>query len=663
MKELEKGPFAVQETPNIWIRLPDGRCLAARMWRPVTDEAVPAILEYLPYRKRDGTAERDALTHPWLAAQGYACLRVDIAGTGESDGLFDDEYSEQELSDGEAVIAWIAAQKWCSGAVGMIGISWGGFNGLQLAARQPDALKAVVSICSTADRYADDIHYKGGCMLGENMGWAATVLGWFGLPPDPVLVGDRWRDMWIKRLEATPHLASTWLRHQSRDAYWRHGSVCEDYSAITAAVLTVGGWHDGYRNTINHLVSNLSAPSKGIVGPWNHKYPHFGRPGPTIHFLGEISRWFDRWLKGEDNGAEADPDYRAYLMDGIAPDVDYDYRPGRWVAEAKWPSPNITPLTLHCAPGRLGDAPAPFATQIETNVHCGLGAGEYFPFGFGPGELPDDQRHDDALSAVFDSEINDAPLDILGAPVVRLSLSSDQPRAQIAVRLCDVAPDGASALISHGVLNLRHRGGHEVAVDLTPGEMVDVSVTLDQCAYRLPPGHRLRLAVSPSYWPYIWPEAEPVTLTVLAGEVDVPKRPTATKAEWVFAPPQMAPALPIIEHGEVRETKHVETDTETGEQRLIIESDDGGREDPTTGLIMGIRLREVWTIREGDPASARSYFEWERTMRRGGWSVRTVAKLSQWADREAFHISGSLEAFEGDEPVVTGEFADSVARL
>ena len=201
MKTTENFPFEVEETPNLWIWLPDGRRLAARMWRPVTDAPVPAVLEYLPYRKRDGTVERDALTHPWLAGHGYACLRVDVAGTGESDGLFDDEYSERELADGEAVIAWIARQDWCSGAVGMIGISWGGFNGLQLAARQPDALKAVVSLCSTTDRYADDIHYKGGCILGENAGWAATVLGWFGLPPDPALVGDRWRDMWIRRLE------------------------------------------------------------------------------------------------------------------------------------------------------------------------------------------------------------------------------------------------------------------------------------------------------------------------------------------------------------------------------------------------------------------------------------------------------------------------------
>lgn len=670
MKTTETFPYNVEETENIWIALPDGRQLAARMWHPVTNSPVPAVLEYLPYRKRDGTIARDALTHPWLAGHGYACLRVDVAGTGDSDGLFDDEYSEQELSDGEAVIAWIAAQPWCSGAVGMIGISWGGFNGLQLAARQPEALKAVISLCSTTDRYADDIHYKGGCMLGENAGWAATVLGWFGLPPDPVLVGDRWRDIWLTRLEATPSLGGKWLSHQHRDDYWRHGSVCEDFLAIKAAVLSVGGWHDGYRNTVSHLVSNLSSPVKGIVGPWNHKYPHFARPGPTIHFLAEMKRWFDRWLKGEQNGADGDPAYRAYLMDGIAPNVDYDVRPGRWVAESTWPAGSIYPDTLYLSENGLAASASAVSRVVRTDTYCGLGAGEYFPFGFGPGELPDDQRVDDALSASFDGVPTVAATDLLGAPVVRLTIASDQPRAQIAVRLCDVAPDGASALISHGFLNLRHRDGHEAPVDMLLNEPVEVSVTLDHCGYRLPAGHKLRLSISPSYWPFIWPEPVAATLTITAGAVDLPVRPLAKDAEWAFGEAEAAPAMPTIQHGTISEAKRVETDVATGERRLIIESDDGECEDPTTGLIMGVRMREVWTISAGDPTSARSDFEWERTMRRGAtsgtnnaeWSVRTVARLSQWCEKEDFLIESSLTAFEGDEQVASRSFTDRIAR-
>ena len=244
-----KANVTVHDDMRIPVR--DGITLSARVWMPLGAKRtpLPAILEMLPYRKRDGTAARDATTHAQFSQQGYVCLRVDLRGCGESEGLFDDEYSEQELSDIEDVIAWIAAQTWCSGAVGIMGISWGGFNGLQVAALRPPALKAVISLCSSVDRFADDIHYKGGCQLMENIGWAATATSWFSMPPDPALVGDPWRDIWLKRLENTTAMISPWLRHSSRDDYWKHGSVCEDFSRIEAAVLNIGGWHDGYRNT------------------------------------------------------------------------------------------------------------------------------------------------------------------------------------------------------------------------------------------------------------------------------------------------------------------------------------------------------------------------------------------------------------------------------
>ena len=283
MRIVTEFPHTVVEDPDLGITMSDGCRLSSRAWLPMGAEVdrVPAILEFLPYRKRDGTAVRDALTHPWFAGHGYACLRVDMRGSGDSDGLLDDEYSQQELEDACEVIAWIAAQPWCNGSVGMMGISWGGFNGLQVAALAPPALKAVVTLCSTVDRYADDIHYKGGCLLNENLGWGATMWAYSSRPPDPAMRAD-WREVWLARLEAEPFLPSTWLRHQTRDTYWQHGSVCEDYSAIKAAVLAVGGWGDAYKNAVPTLVENLKAPVKGLVGPWVHKYPHFAVPEPRI---------------------------------------------------------------------------------------------------------------------------------------------------------------------------------------------------------------------------------------------------------------------------------------------------------------------------------------------------------------------------------------------
>ncbi|MEL6682779.1 MAG: CocE/NonD family hydrolase, partial [Pseudomonadota bacterium] len=346
------------------MRIPvrDGIILSARVWKPKVQNAepLPAILEILPYRKRDGTAVRDATTHVHFAAAGYVSLRVDLRGTGESEGLFDDEYSEQELSDVEDTIAWIADQPWCSGAVGIMGISWGGFNGLQVAARRPKALKAVITLCSSVDRYADDIHYKGGCQLTENVGWAATVMSWFSMPPDPALVGDQWRDIWLERMENTPFLISDWIKHSERDAYWKHGSVCEDFSRIEAAVLTIGGWHDGYRNTPAKLLEGqTSGPIKAIMGPWNHKYPHIAAPEPRIDFLTEALRWWDRWLKGVPNGAESDADYRVYVMDGIEPRTSFDHRPGTWVGLPEWPSEHIAHQVLSLGDGTLGDGRRP----------------------------------------------------------------------------------------------------------------------------------------------------------------------------------------------------------------------------------------------------------------------------------------------------------------
>ncbi|MYH59349.1 MAG: CocE/NonD family hydrolase [Boseongicola sp. SB0675_bin_26] len=280
-------PREIREIENAWIPMPDGTRLAARIWLPVDADSdpVPAILEYLPYRKRDGTVERDHLTHPYFAGHGYAGVRVDMRGTGDSEGVCLGEYLKQEQDDCLAVIEWLAAQPWCSGKVGMIGISWGGFNGLQVAARRPEALGAVISLCSTDDRYADDIHFMGGCMLTDKLSWGATAFSICNTPPDPAIVGDRWREMWVERLDGNGLWMLDWFRHQRRDEFYAHGSVCENYADIEVPVYAVGGWADGYTNAIFRLLEHLPGPKKGLIGPWAHKYPHFAKPGPRIGFL------------------------------------------------------------------------------------------------------------------------------------------------------------------------------------------------------------------------------------------------------------------------------------------------------------------------------------------------------------------------------------------
>ncbi|MDY6840850.1 MAG: CocE/NonD family hydrolase, partial [Pseudomonadota bacterium] len=241
MKIVENLPERVRHIEHQWIPMPDGTRLAARIWIPESagQSPVPAIFEYIPYRKRDGSRLRDEANHPYFAGHGYACIRVDIRGSGDSEGVLTDEYLQQELDDGVAILGWLEAQPWCNGRVGMIGISWGGFNGLQIAAMQPPQLKAVVSVCSTDDRYADDVHYMGGCLLGDNLSWASVMFAYNSLPPDPEIVGDRWRDMWFERLEGSGLWLETWLQHQHRDDYWRHGSICEDFSRVEVPVMAV----------------------------------------------------------------------------------------------------------------------------------------------------------------------------------------------------------------------------------------------------------------------------------------------------------------------------------------------------------------------------------------------------------------------------------------
>ena len=262
----------IREIENTWIVLRDGTRLAARIWLPVDAEhnPVPAVMEYLPYRKGDGMSPRDSRLHPYVAGHGYAVVRVDIRGTGESDGILVDEYLKQEQDDALEVIDWMTAQAWCSGAVGIIGISWSGFNGLQIAARRPAALKAIITLCSTDDRYADDVHYMGGCIDYDALPWASFMFALNALPPDPRLVGECWHEMWLQRMNETPPYIEAWLSHQTRDAFWKHGSVCENYADITCAVFAVGGWNDGYTNAIPRLLAGLNGPRKGLIGPWPH---------------------------------------------------------------------------------------------------------------------------------------------------------------------------------------------------------------------------------------------------------------------------------------------------------------------------------------------------------------------------------------------------------
>ena len=660
---VSEFPRRVADHEDIRIPMPDGTRLAARLWLPEDAGAnpVPAVLEYIPYRKRDGTLPRDELMHPYVAGHGYACIRVDIRGNGESDGVMEDEYTALELADACAVIAWLADRPWCTGAVGMMGKSWGGFNCLQTAFLQPPALKAVISVYSTTDRFADDIHFRGGCLLGENFGWGLVMLSYSSRPPDPMLRAD-WREEWLKRLEADAFLAPRWAGHQARDDYWKHGSVCEDYARMTVPVLSVGGWADNYMNTVDALVRNVPAPVKGIVGPWVHQYPHTAVPAPRIGFLQEAIRWWDRWLKGVPNGAESDPAMRAYMLHSAPPDASAVRRPGHWVAEAEWPSPRVAPRVLHLTGGALADLPGPLQARVSTPQHLGLQAGEFFPMGLNA-EMAGDQRADDALAVCFDAAPVEAPLELLGAAELRLTLASDRPRAFIVARLCDVAPDGASVLIAHGMVNLCHRDSREAPSDLPVGQAVEVALALDQMAYRLAPGHRLRLALSTTYWPFLWPSGQAAALVLTAGSLALPVHQGTAGGEWTFPPPEVAPAWKHQVLDQPHPARRIEHDLMTGQITLVVEDGGGQAENLSHGLIAGDRLSERWEIHPDDPLSARAEICWQQRLSRGDWSVRTEARGEMTADADTLRMRAKLTAWEGETVVFEREWDETVPRL
>ena len=473
----------VRTIANTWITLADGTRLAARIWLPDDAETdpVPAILEYIPYRKDDGTATRDAIMHPCFAGHGYAAVRVDQRGSGDSDGILLDEYLPQEQDDALEVLDWLAAQPWCTGRVGIIGKSWGGFNGLQIAARRPPALGG--GDLGVLDRRSlrDDVHYMGGCLLASDMlSWASTMLAYNARPPDPAFVGERWREMWLERLEQTPPFVHAWLTHQRRDAFWKHGSVCEDYDAIQVPVYMVGGWQDAYTDAVFRFLGGLRWSAKGLIGPWGHLYPQSGVPGPAIGFLQECLRFWDHWLKDDDNHVLDEPVLRAWMQEWVDPTAGHHtLRPGRWVAEPAWPPASASPRVLHLrADGVLGDADGDEAELAITGSQLtGLHSGPWCGWG-APGDDPGDQRTEDGRSLCFTSEPLDERTEILGFPEVALTLASDRPLALCAVRLCDVAPSGSSLLVARGLLNLTHRDSHESPEPLEPGRRYQVVVRM-----------------------------------------------------------------------------------------------------------------------------------------------------------------------------------------
>ncbi|GAB5468354.1 MAG: CocE/NonD family hydrolase [Rhodospirillales bacterium] len=646
------------KTTAFRISLTDGTRLSAQMWRRENAEAQPAILEIHPYPLRYATAERDEIAHGFFAAQGYTAIRVDTRGSGDSEGLLSDEYGPQERSDAAEVIAWIAQQPWCSGAVGLYGLSWGGFVGLQMAAAAPQSLKAVAVAGATDDRFAEDCHFMGGVMTSEQIGWAATLFSFLTRPPDPEIAGPSWRDLWLARLRQLEWVLPDWLAHPTRDAFWTEGFPAAAPAGLAVPALVAGGTADVFATSVLRMLARQPDRVKAVVGPWAHKFPHMGLPGPAIDWLATCTRWFDRWLKGLENGAESEPALRAFVSDSFPPvETPMTERPGQWVALPRWPDREQTIEALRFGDdGRLGALAGKGRFRIATPPDLGSAGGELMPMAWGA-DLPGDQRSDDARALVFESDALTDPLAILGSARVRLRLSGDRPAGYCVARLNDVAPDGRATRIALGALNLTQREGAETASPLVPGEAMTVEIVLGAAAHRFAAGHRIRLALSTSYWPLLWPARAPVSLDLEAegSHLDLPLLP-ATAEPWArFGPADGAEPQPRSQLAPASGTRRVTRDIAEQSSSYQVSDRAAHTRKLADGLETWGETTRRYSVADADPAAASMEIDRKLGVGRPGCWLSTRVQVSFAGEPEAFRSQVKLSVWENDDLLLERE--------
>lgn len=628
--------MAFRVVEHAWIPMADGVRLSARLWIPEGAGSAPAVLEMIPYRKRDGYRFHDDLWGPVLAEAGFAYARVDVRGTGDSEGVLTDEYLPLERQDGCACIAWLAAQSWCSGAVGMRGLSWGGINTLQVAALGPPALKAIMPMGCLDNRYTDDAHYIGGALGRTQFQWGTAFKAVMAAPPDPEIVGEAWESMWRERLEATPPILSRWLSHQRYDAYWRSGSACEDWAAIRVPTYVVSGWQDTYANPVGRLMSHLRVPRKALIGPWGHTYPYLAQP-VGLDWAHEEVRWWTQWLKGVETGIMAEPAVRVFMPYATVAETGGGEVPGRWIAEASWPS-GADPTILYLNDGSLSPAPGDAgAVTIRPGDVVGLTKPEWLD------RPPTEQSRDDARSCVFETPPLPDDLEIFGAPALSVRVASDRPVAHIAARLSEVTGEGAW-LVTWGLLNLTHRGGHVRPQALAPGEPVAVTLSLQAIAHRFRAGARIRLSLSESLWPLVWPSPEPATLTLGLGpgaSLALPVRPVETAASPFPIPEVRSPPPPPATPLSVTEDE--------GVVRIVLEEPPKPRRLANPDVTLSRGRWESAERTPGDPG--RWTHRIESRWRRGAWDCGVTAESTLTSDPDAFIVSESLVARRGERVV------------
>jgi uncharacterized protein len=631
-----------------WVPVEGGVRLSVTLFLP--DPAAgpaPCIVEALPYRKDDLTASYDPEYERLRDEFGYAVARVDLRGTGSSEGVATDEYPAVEQRDIVTVLAWLAGQDWCDGNIGMYGTSYSGFNSLQVACERPPQLKAIIAIYASDDRYTDDVHYLGGAQKWLDLvDYRHYMTPMNALPPVPAVYGEGWREEWRRRLDGLEPWLFTWLTHQQDDGYWRQGSVRPDYSRIACPVMIVAGWADGYRNISFRTVEALGeagVPRRLLAGPWAHVATDTSIPGPRIDLVPEMVRWWDRWLRppgeprlgdsvgaGSDPVAAQEPVMTYFMRRSTKPSPVLDSYEGEWRGE-DWPTPRTQRVAVAL------DARPPYDVRADVGIAAWISCAGHLPWG-----QSDDQRFDDAASVTWDRGADG--VELLGHPTLRLRLVSSQPVAFLSARIDDVFPDGTSALVTRGLLNLTHRNGHDrAAVPLQPGVPVEVDIELDATAYAFDPGHQLRLAIAGSDWPNTMAPPRPLTLEILGGELVLP---TLTGPS-PYPPPRFTAGGQSAEDP-AAVVWRVERDVLNGSVACVI--DHGSAYDAPHGCSVTEHYSGRVTVDTrtfGQRAQADALY----TLAWPGLEVSARSGLDVVADKDSFDVTVTLDVRENGEQV------------
>lgn len=511
-----------------WLTMPDGTRLATTIYMPTARKAgerFPVLLELLPYRKDDTFFLMDYPTYSYFAKHGYMTVKVDIRGTGASQGVTPPrEYSDIELDDAVEIIRQLANMPEANGNVAMWGISWSGFNSIQVAMRRPPELKAIIAMHASDDLYHDDLHYVDGVLHLDP--YHLFINHELGLPRTPHYKLDG--DYFLNRFDQTPWLL-TYLSQQEDGDFWRRKSLrFQGYDKINIPVYLIGGLNDGYRDTVIRMLENLSGPVRAEIGPWGHSSPDDGVPGPNFEWQDEAMEWLSPWLAPERSIAEArnrgssksanKRRLMAFVRDGHEPDLDQTVSPGSWRV-FDWPAAGSSKLKLFLAPGGklvnrfLNHQGRNRLASIDTHVataSSGTAAGWWW------GETTADMRNDDSESLVYDKLV-DKPIQIVGLPEVGLRVSSKNVRANWSLRLEDVSPTGKVTLVTGALINGAHLIERLGASELEPGKVYDLRTKLHFTTWTFQKGHRIRLAVSNAQFPMAWPSAEVVETSVHTG--------------------------------------------------------------------------------------------------------------------------------------------------